>query len=656
MPTPATLARILPLLSKSVLFAGLPEPEQHRVASILGVRTCEPGELLMTAGEPSENLVILLSGTARVFLNDPVSGAEQHLGEVQEGDTLGEVGLLLGEPRSASVQALSACEVGVLHRNRFNDLLLEMPLISITVAQNLARLLSSRTRGVGLPMVTFGDLQVDPGVLDLFPQRLLLRLQAFPFRKEGKVLHIALVSAHDPQGLASLRELVPGYRIAAYQCSQEDWQRAARLAFRPDRAQRITEGIEIKASEVRLQMMSDEARATPVMGEKVVDLLNSLLAAAVSAGASDLHIEPAEGAVLVRLRVQGSLQQHSQLEAGVGPALSSRIKAAAGLDIADRRRPQDGRLRMRIRDRAFDLRISTLPSLFGEKVVVRLLEPGAGLQDLDQVLVSTSVLGALRQALHQPTGCILVCGPTGSGKTTTLYSALRELIAQRPDLNISTIENPIEYVLPGTIQTAVNEAAGVDFPVVLRALLRQDPDVLMVGEMRDEVTAQIALEASLTGHLVLSTLHTGSALEAPVRLIELGCRPYLVANALSLVLAQRLVRRLCPACRRPATPSDAVRRHLEESEILPWDRSEHLWSAPGCPACKGTGHQGRVALIEALRMSDSLREAVVDGALHSELRKRAEAEGRYVSFRNYGAQLLEEGLTSPVELLRLLGS
>ncbi|HYG27391.1 MAG TPA: type II secretion system ATPase GspE [Caulobacteraceae bacterium] len=338
----------------------------------------------------------------------------------------------------------------------------------------------------------------------------------------------------------------------------------------------------------------------------IIRLINGLIAEAARKGASDIHIEPYEAALLVRLRVDGVLKQVLSLPPRVAPMLVSRVKVMARLDIADKRVPQDGRISLTIGGRALDVRVSTLPSRAGERVVMRLLDKDQATLRLEELGMSPSVLSAFEAALREPNGIVLVTGPTGSGKTTSLYAGLG--ILNDASRNILTIEDPVEYAVQGVGQTQVNTRVGMTFAAGLRAILRQDPDVVMVGEIRDPETAQVAVQASLTGHLVLSTVHTNNAVGAVTRLRDMGVEPFLLASTLRLVIAQRLVRRLCPDCRRPQ-PADA-----STARLVCVEPGAVLYRAAGCPACNNTGYQGRIGVYEAVRVDDRVRRLIAEGA------------------------------------------
>ncbi len=377
----------------------------------------------------------------------------------------------------------------------------------------------------------------------------------------------------------------------------------------------------------------------------IIRLINSLIAEAVRFGASDIHVEPFEGRVSVRLRVDGILREVVSLSGRLALPLTNRIKVMARLNIAERRVPQDGRLSLSLAGKNVDVRVSTLPSQYGERVVLRLLDRESARFTLDELGMTPEQLGDYRQALARPDGVVLVAGPTGAGKTTTLYAGLNLLNDQTR--NILTVEDPVEYALEGIGQTQVNAGVGMTFAAGLRAILRQDPDIVMVGEVRDVETAEIMIQASLTGHLVLSTVHTNSAAAAITRLRDMGVESYLLASTLTVIVAQRLVRRLCANCKQPYEPVAAERRllGLEDGEAVT------LCNPAGCDACGGSGFAGRRGIYEVLIMDDALRTLIHAGARDSEIVKRA-FTGRDTLWRS-GAALVRAGATSLTEMMRV---
>ena len=379
----------------------------------------------------------------------------------------------------------------------------------------------------------------------------------------------------------------------------------------------------------------------------VIRMINALLLQALRERASDLHFEPYDARSVVRFRVDGVLRDVIEPPRALHAALVSRLKIMASLDIAEKRLPQDGRIALKLGDKQVDVRMSTLPTGTGERVVLRLLDKDSAHLDLTALGMSDATRDVIDRLICEPHGIVLVTGPTGSGKTTTLYAALSRL--PRGSVNMMTVEDPIEYALDGVAQTQVNPLIELDFARALRAILRQDPDVIMIGEIRDLETAQIAVQASLTGHLVLATLHTNDATSAVTRLADMGVEPYLLASSLLGVLAQRLVRRLCPVCRVAHAPS-AGEAKLNAALDLPPDTP--LWTAPGCEACNQTGHRGRTGVYELLPVDDEIRRHIHDGAGEMALRATA-LRGGMRSLRTDGARWIAEGSVSLAELLRV---
>jgi len=379
----------------------------------------------------------------------------------------------------------------------------------------------------------------------------------------------------------------------------------------------------------------------------VIRMINALLLQALRERASDLHFEPYEARSVVRFRVDGVLHDVLEPPRALHAALVSRLKIMASLDIAEKRLPQDGRIALKLGDKQVDVRMSTLPTGAGERVVLRLLDKDAARLDLAVLGMGEDTLAAVDALIREPHGILLVTGPTGSGKTTTLYAALSRL--PRDTTNMMTVEDPIEYALDGVAQTQVNARIDLGFARALRSILRQDPDVIMIGEIRDLETAQIAVQASLTGHLVLATLHTNDAASAVTRLADMGVEPYLLASSLLGVLAQRLVRTLCPQCRAAAVPAGGEARLAADLGLVPGTPIAH---APGCEACNHTGFRGRTGVYELLRVDDAMRRLIHDGAAELSLRDAA-VRGGMRTLRADGARYVAAQETSLAELLRV---
>lgn len=381
--------------------------------------------------------------------------------------------------------------------------------------------------------------------------------------------------------------------------------------------------------------------------KSVVALVDALLHAAISSGVSDIHLEPMSDKLRVRFRVDGVLQDQKEIDQSCMPQVISRLKVLALMNIAQKRAPQDGTFTMSVNGKPIDLRVSTFPSFFGEKMVVRILDRNAQMIALDQLGFCAPMLEQFKALLNRPNGFLLVTGPTGAGKTTTLYAALSAL--HTSEKNIVTLEDPIEYHLDGVTQGQINPQAGFTFEHGIRSVLRQDPDVLLVGEIRDKQTAKIAIEAALTGHVVLSTLHTNDAASAIMRLMDMGIEPYLINAAVSGVLAQRLVRKLCNGCKESYSPNDHERVQLNKLNI----KAEKLYRAKGCAQCNNHGYKGRTGIFELLTMTQALRTLIVQQPSFDAIHAQAIADGLSILGVD-GGQKVRDGVISLDELVRVV--
>jgi len=418
--------------------------------------------------------------------------------------------------------------------------------------------------------------------------------------------------------------------------------RAFQMQSLEDLQNEILSGLEVQQEEEEKPDTTDLATASE--DAPIVRLANNILALAIKKGASDIHIEPQEDGVVLRLRIDGVLYVENKLSKKIQLPLTSRFKILSRLDIAERRLPQDGRISIRIENRSIDFRVSTVPAKFGEKIVMRILDKSTNLLPLDQIILHAPTVEKLRWMIHQPYGIIYVTGPTGSGKTTTLYSSLSEI--NSPDINISTAEDPIEYDLQGLCQVQTHADIGLDFARILRAFLRQDPDVILVGETRDNETAKISVEAALTGHLVFTTLHTNDAPDSFTRLEEMGIEPFLMANSTIGILAQRLARRVCQKCRVPTEVDETTLSYFGYAK----DNAPPFYKGAGCYECNDTGKKGRVGIYELLPMNDDLKRVVANGAKTDEIRHIARASGMR-TLKEYAMFLMADGLTSVDEVL-----
>jgi type IV pilus assembly protein PilB len=473
------------------------------------------------------------------------------------------------------------------------------------------------------------------------------RSSIIPVGVEGNTL---LVATSEPTNLFALEDVKrqTGMEVRARVCPPEDIA-AVCEALHEEPAEAVLDDIISDLTEV--EVVQDKEEVSDDLGKMagqspVIKFVNYLISNAVREGASDIHIEPKEKQTKIRYRIDGVLFDTMQAPQKMHPAVVSRIKIMANLDISERRVPQDGKISVIVGGRAIDLRISVLPTNHGEKTVIRILDSKSITRGLEHVGMEPDVCAVFKEQVALPHGILLVTGPTGSGKSTTLYSALSEMDGQR--MNISTVEDPIEYQLETCNQVQVNEKTGLTFAAALRSLLRQDPDIIMVGEIRDNETARIAVQAALTGHLVLSTLHTNDAATSVTRLVNIGIEPYLIAASLNAAVAQRLVRRICPKCKEPCKVPDHMRKYIEKAGGKP---SEIVHGA-GCDACRGSGYIGRAGIFELLVIDDRFRDMIHTDTSVSNMRRAFRESGRATLFDD-GIKKVIQGTTTIEEVLRV---
>jgi type IV pilus assembly protein PilB len=498
-----------------------------------------------------------------------------------------------------------------------------------------------------VPGLNLAETTVDPEVVKLVPQEIATKFQVLPVRRDGRRLQVAMA---DPGNIFAIDDIkfITGYEVAPAVAAESVIKRLIDRHY--DQADSMARVMQDMAGLDELEVLDDEVdeRDITVLGDEaapVIKLVNSLLADAVRKGASDIHVEPYERQMRVRFRIDGTLYEVMSPPFKLKAAIISRIKIMAELDIAERRIPQDGRIKIRILERTIDLRVSTLPTIFGEKVVMRILDKGNLRIDLTQFGMADKAFKDLVRAIENPYGMVLVTGPTGSGKTTTLYSALSRVSV--PGVNIMTAEDPVEYNIEGINQVQIHDSIGFSFATALRAFLRQDPNVIMVGEIRDLDTASIATKAALTGHLVLSTLHTNDAAATINRLVDMGVEPFLVASSTNLIMAQRLVRRLCKTCRVEAPLHEEVSRELE----VTGEPIVKVYEPRGCLECANTGFRGRQGLYEVMPITPAIREMILERAPSSMIKRQSVSEGM-LTLRMDGILKVRQGVTSPGEVLK----
>jgi len=497
-----------------------------------------------------------------------------------------------------------------------------------------------------MPAVDLSRFEVDPKIIKLLPPDIAVKHTVLPLKREGRTLTVAIV---DPNNVTAIEDIKFITRCDVFPVIAGEYtlRNAIDRYYQQSDAQlqSLLKSVEEADVEVVEEEQEEDVKAQDLAEDApVVKLINGLLTDAVKRGASDIHIEPFEHEIRVRYRVDGALQEVMKPPVKMKAALISRVKIMAQLNIAERRVPQDGRIKLKFGSKVIDFRVSTLPVLFGEKIVLRILDRGNLALDLKTFGFEPKAEADLLKAILNPYGMVLVTGPTGSGKTTTLYSALSRINTM--EVNIMTAEDPVEYNLLGINQVLVRNDVGMTFAAALKAFLRQDPNIIMVGEIRDLETGSIAIKASLTGHLVLSTLHTNDAPSTVTRMVDMGIEPFNVASAVNLIVAQRLVRRICSGCKEE--------HHYSPEEMHAFGLDAKLgpfFKGTGCDTCNGTGYKGRQGLYEVMALSSALRRMVLKGASTEELREQGVKEGM-LTLRMDGLVKVKRGITTLEELVR----
>ncbi len=646
--------KIQPFLAKTALFKGAAKEVIAKVSSLVQGLECAEGSEIVTAGKVNDGLGILFSGKAQLLL--PTRGGDLLLvEEIVPGDLFGEVGALLGKPSPYFVISSDSSRVLWLPASTLQGMIGSVPAVGEALAKRLGervvifaavekpgtpelmteieeQLLEAvdasldgqpqlplppapDTSGM-IPYAELRDFDLSPSVLTMVPTKLIRGFRLLPVKLAGNVLSVAMVNPRDNAALAELRRTLQTVQVVPIAIGLEDFNSSlVRLKLLDDAGPRKAGGPRVNPDSFQFETVAEQDRErgdARAVGDDAIRLVNRIVAAGLERESSDIHIEPGAAGFRVRFRVNG-------------------IGMSAG-------------------KRDIDLRVSTLPANRGEKIVMRILEAAGSTRALEQIFYDPTVLGATRKALNRPYGGIIIAGPTGSGKTSSLYALLNERKVTRPDTNIVMVEDPIEYRLPGVTQVQVNAGIGLGFAQVLRSVLRQDPDVIVVGEMRDVDTAQIALEAAMTGHLLLTSLHANNAVATIQRLENLGTGRALIAQSIHLVLVQRLVRKLCSACRKLEAPTPALLESLIARKIV--DKGQQLLPrAVGCDACGGSGYVGRAAVVETLQITDAVRDAIAAGRPLAEVHQIARDGRALVPFIDYARHLLQKQIISPSEVL-----
>jgi type IV pilus assembly protein PilB len=511
-----------------------------------------------------------------------------------------------------------------------------------------AELVRTLARQVGLEFVDLTDRVADPSVASLVSESLARRYQAIPIGWEDGKLVVAMA---DPSNVFAVDDIraIAGAEIRTVVAVASQINETIEKFFRVDADVDavVQAASEESGDDTDLTSVTELVEDAPI-----VKFVNMLVTQAAGDRASDIHVEPAEHDLRIRFRIDGVLHEVMRSPRSIQAGVISRLKVMADINIAERRIPQDGRISMKVGGRGIDLRVATLPTVYGEKVVMRILDKGQAVLRLEELGFLPETEERFETAYRRPYGAILVTGPTGSGKSTTLYATLNTL--NQPDRNIITVEDPVEYRLPGINQVQINPKAGLTFASALRSILRSDPDIVLVGEIRDRETAVIGIEAALTGHLVLSTLHTNDAASTPLRLVEMGVEPFLVTSALDCVVAQRLARRLCDKCKDPYQPTEMELSEagwpMEDLHSGEWPT---LYRAVGCAACGRTGYKGRFALHEVMLISEEIERLIIERRSTEDIQKTAEMQGM-LTLKRDGLRKVGKGLTALEEIFRVV--
>lgn len=548
------------------------------------------------------------------------------------GDLLLEVGLITQD------QLESALKVQKNTGKRLGEVLISEGFVT---QENIIEVLEFQ---LGIPHVELEKYNINPSSSLLIPESLARRYELIPISQQNGVLTVAM---SDPLNVFAIDDVAiySGMEVQPVIASSSEIIKAVGKYYGKQHALNAVEEFK-KENETsfKINPENSEELSDDVSNAPAVKLVNSIIEQAVRSRASDIHIEPFAKMVKIRFRTDGEMHEAMKTEIGIMNALSTRIKIISGMNITERRAPQDGRLTAKVDGREFDLRVSILPTVFGEKIVMRIADKKAFIVSKEQLGFTEEDKGKFDKILQNPHGIILVTGPTGSGKSTTLYTALNQI--NKPNVNIITIEDPVECLLDGVNHVQVNYKTGLTFAAGLRTILRQDPNVIMLGEIRDSETAEIAVRAAITGHLVLSTLHTNDAPGSVIRLIDMGIEPFMVASSLVGVIAQRLVRRICYNCTEEYDPTD------DELSALGLDRNEKFYSGKGCAVCNGTGYKGRIGIFEIMILTKKHKELINKGCTEEELR-RVSTENNMKSLRDNARLLVLEGKTTISEAIKV---
>ena len=638
------------LLSHIDIFSSLEAKDLKAVADIAEVQSYKAGKIVFRQGDASENFWVVVSGVFQAYIWDELFKIERRLSTLKPGGVFGEMGVLTEEKRSAFVRADQDGEVLRFSKAAFFQMVEKHPGIGLGLARTLAHRLNAAGKAGGLKLEHLAGYKLTKEIIQLLPLPVILRHRVLPVAQSDRQITVALVDPTDSVARNTVMEFLGKFQV--------NWICILQPDFEKFRDQQLFDLVapSAKTEVVRsaeITYLAVNTTASAEANSEAARTLDKMLLAAIDSGASDLHFEPGRGGVAVRGRIDGHLiELVPAITLNAYRPIVSRIKVLSDLDITETRMPQESVLRVRYGDRNVDLRISAVPTPNGESIAFRLFDPVQRRLDLNHLLVSEPIAEMVRGLFFLPMGLVLVTGPTGSGKTTTLYSGIQARQRHSPTNKVVTAEDPIEYELAGTTQVQIQPEIGLTYEKVLHSLLRQDPNISLIGELRDESSMAIAVEAALTGHLVLSTLHTNSAFESIMRIRLRGIEPYAIAAAIRGVISQRLVSRLCSACAEETSADAALLAKLRAGGLVGAEESPKVWKAPGCTHCRMTGRRGRVGLYEVLYITDPLRDAIERQATLKEMQEAAPPSS-FVSMKRYARIVMEKGLAAPEDLAAL---
>jgi type IV pilus assembly protein PilB len=687
---------IVAFIGQTPLFGGCEVNDLFALVETGEQSTYDAGATILPPGKPVVGLGILLRGKAELLLVDAASGGRTVVEKLVSGSFFGEVGMLLGSGNPLSVVAEEPCVTLVIAQDRMARIFRKNPEVCLALAKRVSArfvklsmlgLQQAAPAGAAAPVpaspppvaradavreedespdrigwVDVGSYTITEELLHMIPAQIIAKHRLLPLELHGRKLTIGMVNPRSVEALQELRRVLHSVDPHVVAISADGFSQAyVRLKLDgagPAKEKAAAEGKRGPQQLVYAVEQEKEAdKAKLYIGHEVVGLLDRVIGEAVDRGASDIHIEPESAVVKVRYRVQGMLVERKEFIANSYAApLIQRIKVLAELDTTERRLPQDGRIIAQLGRLELNLRVSTIPVARGEKAVIRIIDSADAMRPLHQIALNPTLEKSMRTALAEPFGAIVVAGPTGSGKSSTLYSMLNERRLARPDTSIVTVEDPVEYLLQGVTQVPVIPRVNFGFNLALKGLMRQDPDVIMIGELRDTDTTTIMVEAALTGHLVLTSIHGNHSTAVIQRLQHLGTNPVLLSQALSLIVVQRLAKRLCPNCAVEGEVAPALLENLIERRIVAPGAAAgiKLPRPKGCDSCDQTGYLGRVAVQEIMSFDDAVRNTLASGASPEELVAKAKERKRFYSFAQAASYLMARRVLSPGDALLIV--